>query len=421
MINHFIQFITDSPTSFHVALNAAHALSKHSFQELKLQESWKLHPGKKYFLRHEGSVIAFQIPLKTIEEGVILASHTDSPAFKLKPHAEFVKEDMTMLGLEVYGAPLLTSWLNRDLGIAGKIVYTDQKKQIKEAYVNVTKYPVVIPQIAIHLDRKVNEEGLLLNKQEHYYALASLAKKKKRSLLEEILSKEVPLTELLAHDLFLYPLEKPSLVGFQNELLAGYRFDSLASVFSILEAFTALQKPSAHTLKIMTLWDHEEIGSSTPFGAESPFFAHAFERIALGLGLSRENFLRLQHHTLSVSVDLGHATHPNYPEKHDPQHKTKLGAGVLIKTNAQKKYATDTTSSRKVIELARKNKIPYSFAVARNDIPSGSTVGPLHSTLTGISTVDIGIGQLSMHSARELIAIEDLKSLASFLKLITKK
>lgn len=409
-IDNFIKFIDSSPTSFHAVAELKKKFLAAGFKHLDEKDFWKLEKGKKYFCIREGSIIAFTMPQKEIQKTLVLASHTDSPALKLKPHSEFVKEDMVMMGVEIYGAPLLSSWLNRDLGIAGKVLYTDKKGKMRSDLVVLDEAPLTIPQVAIHLDRKVNDEGLLLNKQEHLNALASLSPIKGEYLLK-LLSKSLSIKELLAHDLFLYPLQKPEYVGLEGELLAGWRFDSLASVYAITQAFLEKKKASQNTLEIVAFWDHEEIGSLTASGAESTFFAHAMERITLGANLSREQFLRLLNHSLCLSVDLGHAVHPNYAEKHDPHHKPKLGQGVIIKTNAQKRYATDVNSIERVIECAKKAKVDYQIMASRNDIPAGTTIGPIHAALTGIPTVDMGIGELSMHSIRELLATKDVVSL----------
>ncbi len=405
-----LSFLKNSPTSYHAVQEIKKQLIAHSFIELSEGDSWKLKKGGHYFCVREGSLIAFKVPTHELQETQIFASHTDSPALKLKPHAEYVKEGMVMWGVEVYGAPLLSSWLNRDLGVAGKVLYIDKKGQSQEALVNLKQNPCLVAQLAIHLDREVNEKGLILNRQEHLSAIASIGEKE--NYLKSLLP---PSKEILAHDLFLYPLEEPSTIGNKGELIASYRLDSLASVYSILSAFTEKQKPLKSKLQMIAFFDHEEIGSGTATGAESPFFSHLLERIMLNLKIDRENYLRLIQRSLCISVDLGHSVHPNYPEKHDPKHKPHLGQGVLVKTHAQKKYATDVTSAKTVLETASKEKIPYQIISSRNDIPSGSTIGPIQAALTGIPTVDIGIGQLSMHSARELIATKDLVALQKLL------
>lgn len=394
-LKNFCTFLKNSPTSYHAVEQIKSKLLDSGFQEVG--EAWDLKNGGDYFCSQEGSLIAFRLPKNSIKSALIYASHTDSPALKLKPQAEFTKEGMNLWGVEVYGAPLLSSWLNRDLGLAGKVLYQNKDK-IEETLVNIREAVATIPQLAIHLDREVNEKGLVLNKQEH---LAALAPK----LLAKVLN-----IKPLAHDLFLYPIEEPKVIG--EKYLASYRLDSLASVYAILEAF--LEKQTQNQVQIVAFFDHEEIGSRTTTGAESPFLCHVLERIAK----TRKAYLNLIENSCCFSVDLAHSVHPNYPEKHDAQHKPELGQGILIKTHAQKRYATDAKSMRPVIEAATKEKIPFQIISTRNDIPSGTTIGPINASMTGITTVDIGIGQLSMHSARELIAIDDLLYLKRLLAAI---
>lgn len=409
------QFLDNSPTSFHAVENVKTALLKKGFQELKNNLKWSLKPSFKYFIQEEGSIIAFTTPKETLKNLILIGSHTDSPALKLKPNPENIKEGMVTLASEVYGGPLLSSWLNRDLGLAGKIVFENSKNKLEDTLVD-TPYPIAtIPQLAIHLDRKVNDEGLILNKQEHLNAL-TMSKKGKHSFLEELFHKKI-----VSHDLFLYPKEKASLIGKNQEFLAAYRLDSLASVFAILTAYLKETSPAKNTLKMVAFFDHEEIGSSTENGAASPFFSHTLERISLALKLDREDFLCLVKNSTSLSVDLGHALHPNYPEKHDKEHKPTLGSGLQVKTSASKKYATNAKSSKIILEAAKLKKIPLNFIAPRNDIPCGTTIGPIQATLTGIPTVDIGISQLSMHSARELISIKDFEYLVELLEEILKK
>lgn len=411
-MDNFLRFLNHSPTSYHAVKSGEELLKKSGFQRLDETEKWQLKKGGSYFVSREGSLMAFRIPKKPFSEAIVLAAHTDSPGLKLKPQAEYEKDGIKQLALEVYGGPLLSSWLNRDLGIAGKVLFRDNKGAIRESLVDLKKHPLIIPQLAIHLDRKVNDEGLILNKQEHLNAIWG-ATRGKESYLLKALKSELPIKELLAHDLYVYPIEKATTAGFYNELISGYRLDNLASCYPILQALC--QKKEASKLSIAVLWDHEEIGSSTASGAQSPFFSHTMERLFLALNISREEELRLLASSLCVSVDLAHALNPNYPDKHDARHKLALGGGVVVKTSAQKRYATDVKSTKELFQAAKKAHLKLNFFTSRNDLPSGTTIGPIHATQTGIPTVDIGIAELSMHSCRELLAAEDITSLEKLL------
>lgn len=403
-----LTFLDSSPTSWHAVEQITQKLKQSGFEPLEEGSPWKLVSGGRYYVTRNGSSLAaFIIPTQKPVAAKIGGSHTDSPGFKLKPNAEYLKEHMVMLGLEVYGAPLLSSWLNRDLGIAGRILVKDSKGKIQEKLVNLTQQPVIIPQLAIHLDRGVNDTGLILNKQEHLAALAAIDNIPPKNYLEFLLKKQLHFHTLLAHDLFLYPLEPARLIGFNQQLISSYRLDSLGSVYAILQGLTSGAKPDKNWIKMAIFWDHEEIGSETAQGAASSFAPHILERIALATGMGREEYLCLLNRSLCLSVDLTHALHPNYPEKHEPHHQVMLNKGIVIKSNAQNRYATDAKSAAIVIDLCEKQKIPYQKFVSRNDIPSGSTIGPIHARKTGMSTVDIGYAQLSMHSSRELVSSQD--------------
>lgn len=410
-----MRFIQDSPTAWHAVQQLAQQLDSQGFIALNESQPWTLKAGKSYYVIRDGSsLIAFTTPLKRIKAAKVAASHTDSPGFKLKPNAAFVKEGMLMLGVEIYGGPLLNAWLNRDLGIAGRVFSADKHGTLIETLVNITKAPVVIPQLAVHLDREVNTRGLVLDKQNHLAAIAKLNCKDENEA-EKYLNALIGIKHILSGDLFLYPLDPPAYLGSHQEMLAAYRLDSLCSVHSIISAFVHSHKPSESTLKLCAFWNNEEIGSETAQGAASPFFSETMERIIYALGGTREDYLRIVASSLCLSVDLAHALHPNYAEKHEPQHKIHLGKGIVIKHSAQQRYASTAATSSYIKALCLKHKIPYQETVGRGDIPTGTTIGPIHANLTGMPTVDIGIPQLSMHSTRELIACEDQNNMTELL------
>lgn len=419
IIQSLIQLLDNAPTSFHLVEIISKKLKEKGFEQLHEQESWKLKPKHKYFIIRGGSTFcAFITPQSEPTSIRLLASHSDSPGLKLKPQPEIKKQNCLLLGTEIYGAPLLNSWLNRDLGIAGRVIFTDRKNQLQTELVRLDDNPLTIPQLAIHLDRDVNEKGLILNKQENLNALAALTESlpKNKSYLETMIREQFSFKELINFDLFLYPLEPARLLGFKKQFLASYRIDNLASVHASWEAFSQSLQPLKNEIKMIVSWDHEEIGSNSVKGASSPFLSQIFERILLALDLSREDYFKMIHQSLCVSIDMAHATHPNYSDKHDAQHSILLGGGVVLKSHAQQRYATDGLSSLTIQRLASKNKIPLQKFSNRNDIPCGTTVGPIHATVTGMPSVDIGCPQLSMHASRELMACQDHLSLCKLLK-----
>jgi len=417
IIEDLLTFINTSPTAFHAVDWIKIKLEQSGFSELKESALWDLKPNGKYFtIRNGTSICAFIVPNKNLGKAKIIGSHTDSPAFKIKPNGEFRRENMTMLGVEIYGAPLLNSWLNRDLGIAGHVYYFDREGKQKDTLINIRDKPVAIPQLAVHLDRSVNENGLLLNKQEHLCALAgtdlegSFLYKAFKECIHDIAG-------LISYDLYLYPLELAKRIGAKGELISAYRIDSLNSVHACLNALIE----ESHTehpdeLNVAVFWDNEEVGSLSAQGASSPFLPQILERIALGLKLSREDYLCMLARSFCVSVDLAHAVHPNYNEKHEPMHRPLLNRGIVIKSNAQSRYATTAATAAPIIELCIKKKVPFQHFVARNDMPCGTTIGPLQAGLTGISTIDIGCPQLSMHSVREIAGLDDHVHMCNLLK-----
>jgi aspartyl aminopeptidase len=376
---------------------------------LNEEEKWHLELGKKYFVARGGALCAFSLPEAKPTQAIILASHTDSPALKLKPMPAYQKANMTQFGVETYGSPLLSSWLNRDLVLAGRVVITNGSGKPEEHLVYLDDALVFIPQLAIHLDREVNEKGLHLNKQDHLSPVVGLSEDSKMPLdaLEKLLRRHLSFHSLLAFELFLVPHEQAHFVGLENEMLASYRIDNLTGVHTALSAIGFLDKPAHHRLQLSLFWDNEEIGSRTKEGAASPFLNHILDRIAYSLKINPEELLLLKNHSLCVSIDMVHALNPNYPKKYEPHHAPLLSKGIVLKYNANQKYASNALSAAMIIHACRVLNLPYQSYVCRSDLPCGSTVGPIVAQNTGINTVDIGCPQLSMHSIREVMAVQD--------------
>ena len=421
-IKDLINFLDSSPTAWQAVAFLRNKFLQNDYIELLEHQTWNIQPGQRYFVvRNGSSFCAFVTPKNFPKQLRLLASHTDSPGLKLKPQPEILKKGMLLLGVEVYGAPLLTSWLNRDLGIAGRILYTDLQQQIKESVVRLDRYPLTIPQLAIHLDREANEKGVILNKQEHLNALACLEKDfSQHSFLETLLREEIDFDKLIAHDLFLFPLETARLTGYKNAFISSYRIDSLASVHAAYSALLNHSDSLEEEIKMVVFWDNEEVGSQSAQGAQSPFLSQVLQRLIEGLKGTKEDYFCLISRSTCFSIDLAHALHPNYTDKHDAQHQPLLGKGVILKCNAQHRYATSARSLLPVKIFAGLEEMQLQYFVNRGDLPCGSTIGPLHAAATGMATVDIGCGQLSMHASRELMASQDHIALCLLLERVMK-
>ncbi|MBS3904182.1 MAG: M18 family aminopeptidase [Simkania sp.] len=402
-------FLDNSPTSYHAIRQIANRLALCEYLPLQEKEEWKLEKGKRYFVCRGGALCTFSIPSSMPDKMIILGSHTDSPALKLKPQPEHHKENMRLLGVEVYGGPLLNAWLNRDLSIAGRVIVSDTTGQRVERLVWLDDAPLVIPQLAIHLDREVNDKGLKLNKQEHLIPLAGLIKEHDQtaSYLETLLHRHIQFKTLLGSDLFLVPLEPSRFLGAEGELIASYRLDNLASAHACTTAMGMLQTPSENVLQVAAFWDHEEIGSRTMEGAASTLLQDTIKRILCSLNIKDELYLRLKSQSLIISIDVAHGFHPGFEKKYDLQHLPLLGQGVVIKFNADHKYTTNGPTAAILTQALESLNLHKQLYTARNDVGCGSTIGPIAETQMGIPSVDIGIPVLSMHSIREIIAGRD--------------
>jgi aspartyl aminopeptidase len=412
VLEKFVQFVDRSPTVYQACQEISASLKEAGFTLLSESEEWKLEPGRGYFLTREETLLAaFRMPKQKPEVITLLASHTDSPALRLKPQPESGSHEIGLLSTELYGGPLLYTWLDRDLAIAGRILFLNRKGKCESKLVYLDDSPVFIPSLAIHLNREVNEKGIIVHKQDHLKAVFTL--KEKKQSLEERLKKIYSFEKLLGFDLFLVPLEKPRFNGFDGELLSAYRIDNLSSAFACLAALTD-SKVQKETLQMAVFWDHEEIGSKTYAGADSLFMNELFDRICHSSKLSREDYYRMKSRSLCLSCDVGHAFHPNYSDKNEPQNSAYLGKGPCIKFSSR--YATTGGTAAPIVRLAQKRKIPLQMTASRSDLSSGGTVGAMMGASPGIPTLDLGIACWAMHSTRETIAGQDLIWLCELLK-----
>ncbi len=408
------EYITASPSSFHVVHEAARRLNMAGFTQLHESEAWGGGPGKHYVIRG-GALIAWTAPRKAgpTTGFNILGAHTDSPSFKLKPKPTTGRYGWLQAGVEVYGGPLLNSWLDRELALAGRLVTVDGVEKL------VATGPLLrFPQLAIHLDRNVND-GLKLDKQQHMNPVWGTGDPSAEDLLGR-LAEQAGLRpeDIGGYDVVIADTQQPAVFGGKGEFFASGRLDNLSSVHAGLTALMATAEADAADgpVWVVAAFDHEEIGSESRSGAAGPVLHDILSRISGGFGASAEDRARAYAASFCVSADAGHAVHPNYPERHDPANHPVLGRGPLLKINANQRYATDAAGAAEWARLCRDAGVPYQEFVSNNVMPCGSTIGPLTSTRLGIRTVDVGTPLLSMHSAREMCGVDDPHHLASVLR-----
>jgi aspartyl aminopeptidase len=409
------RFIDAAPTPAFAATALCEALGGAGFAALDPRAPrWDLPPGG-YLVRRGNAVVAFRLRSRRIARLALVGAHVDSPHLHLKPNAGYVCEGCLQLGVEPYGGVLLNSWLDRDLGLAGTVALRDGSLRP----VRIHRPLARVAQLAIHLDRRINDDGLKLNPQQHLAPLWGIAGRdadapaQLRALLAEAVG--CPAEAIAGHDLALYDLAPATLGGASNELIFAGRIDNLASCHAGLCALLGAGSGPEDTVPVLACFDHEEVGSETATGAEGPVLAHTLERIALALGIDRQAWLAALAGSLMVSADMAHAVHPNWPDRHEPRHRPRLGGGPVLKSNANQRYATGAAGAARIRALAAEAGVAVQDFVARTDLGCGSTIGPAVAAALGIEVVDLGSPMLSMHSARECAATADHAALIALL------
>ena len=405
-----LAFIEAAPTPYHAVSGAKSRLLKAGFRQLSERESWQLGPGERGFVvRGGGSIAAFRLGEKSPAEAgfAVVGAHTDSPNLRLKPKAELTAHGYEQLSVEVYGGVLLSTWLDRDLGLAGRLVLEDGSTRLVRLPGTVCR----VPNLAIHLNRDVNANGLILNSQTQLLPLAALELTAGGLELYERLAAAagdgVTAKAIRAHDLCLFDTQPPALGGARNELIFSARLDNLVSCHAGLSALFASQN-DAEATRVVVLYDHEEVGSESAIGAGSQFLESVLRRLLACYPAQSDGFARAIAGSLLVSADMSHAVHPNYPDKHDKQHRPLLGKGPVLKVNVSQRYATDGPSAARFRAACTRVGIEPQHFVSRNDIGCGSTIGPIAAAGLGLRTVDVGSPMLSMHSCREMAASADV-------------
>ena len=408
-----LEFIENSPSCFHAIENIKNRLSDAGFEELAEKNPWEIVPGGKYYVtRNDSSLIAIQIPEGgKVQEDIngfhIVASHSDSPTFKVKESPEMmVEEHYVKLNTEKYGGMILSTWMDRALSVAGRIA-VKQGKEIVTGLVNVDKDLLVIPNVAIHMNREMNK-GVEYNPQVDMLPLfADYEGEKSKGVLLKKIAKaaDVKAEDILGHDLFLYPREKGRVIGANGEFVMSPRLDDLQCAFASMKAF--MESTPKNYINVCAVFDNEEVGSGTKQGADSTFLEDTLLRVSEGLEADRSTFLQWIADSFLISADNAHAVHPNHTEKADPTNRPYLNGGIVIKYHGGPKYTTDAVSAARMKSLCKEAGVPCQTYANRSDVLGGSTLGNISTAHVSVSSVDIGLPQLAMHSAVETAGVKD--------------
>ncbi|BBM54667.1 MULTISPECIES: M18 family aminopeptidase [Leptotrichia] len=416
-----IEFIDESPSTYHVVKNCSDILDENGFERIMPREKWEIKKGGKYFLKKSSStIIAFTVGEDfDVKNGFkIFGAHTDSPCFRIKPSPEIVTENVVRLNTEVYGGPILSTWFDRPLSIAGRVIVKGENSFFpRTVKIKIDEPLLTIPNLAIHQNREVNN-GVKIDKQNDVLPVISLINKnfEREGYLERVILEKTGIKkeDIIDFDLYLYATEKGCLLGANEEFMSSPKIDNLASVYTGLIGLLEAEE-NQDRINIFVAFDNEEIGSATKQGADSNYLLNTLERISLALGLSRGDFLQMLESSYILSADAAHAAHPAHLGKTDPTNRGKINEGISIKISAKQKYTSDGYSIAVIKQLIEGTEIQIQPFVNESNELGGSTIGPISSTHLDIDGVDLGVPMLAMHSVRELCGIFDvfyLKELA---------
>ena len=401
-------FIDASPSPYHACETAAARLEAKGFQQLQESDAWGAVPERGY-VRRGGALFAWYFPesMDPLAGFRIVGAHTDSPNLRIKPRPDTGRAGFRQLGVEVYGGVLLNSWLDRDLGLSGR-AFVQEGSGLSERLFKVDRPILRVPQLAIHLDRAIGEHGLKLDKQLHMSPVMAVGDSKEGAFLE-FLAQELGVAPgaIKSYDAMVHDLTPSGLLGAEGDMLAAPRLDNLCSSYCGLAALLegAEREPAAGLA--VTLFDHEEVGSGSRGGADGPLLGDVTERLILARGGDRDTYLRSIQNSICISADMAHAVHPNYADRHEPDHHVHLNAGPVIKINANQRYATEAETEALFQLACERAGVPFQKWVMKTNMACGSTIGPITAAQSGMRTVDVGCAQLSMHSARELCGAKD--------------
>jgi aspartyl aminopeptidase len=402
-------YVDASPSPFHACAEAASRLETGGFRRLLETDAWPSDPGRYYLLRG-GSLVAWSSehargPATPFR---VVGAHTDSPNLRIKPQPDFSRAGWQLLGVEVYGGPLVNSWLDRDLGLSGRVALRAPDGGVTHRLLHVDDPVLRVAQLAIHLDREVNE-GLKLNPQQHLSPLWGVGDT--TADFRAFVAKECDADPdaVLGWDLMTHDLTPSRRIGRDRDLIAAPRLDNLATSYAGVRALlhAVATTPTRPWVPVLVLFDHEEVGSVSERGAFSTLLPSVLERVVGAGGGERDDYLRAIAGSVIASGDMAHATHPNCADRHDPEHRVRINGGPVLKSNAKLRYATDALGAAAFVAACEQAGVPVQQFVSRSDMPCGSTVGPMTAALTGATTVDFGAATLSMHSAREMCGALD--------------
>ncbi|HWV16007.1 MAG TPA: M18 family aminopeptidase [Cellvibrio sp.] len=406
-----LQFLQSSPTAFHATENIAQILRAAGFEQLQEADAWALTAGRRYFVtRNDSSIIAFVYGKKNLlDSGIrMLGAHTDSPCLKVKPQPELNRKGYLQLGVEVYGGALLAPWFDRDLSLAGRVTYLTLDNTLASGLVDFKLPVAVIPSLAIHLDREVNNQRSI-NPQKDIvpvllqFPLGQQLEPNFKKILHSQLKQQFPeatIAQVLDYEISLYDTQPAALVGLQQDFIASARLDNLLSCFVGLQA---LLEADNEVSSLLICTDHEEVGSTSCCGANGPMLEQFLERLLSDF----ETRVRVIERSLMISADNAHGIHPNFADKHDENHGPLLNHGPVIKVNANQRYATTSETSGFFQWLCEQEQVPLQKFVARTDMGCGSTIGPIVASTVGVKTLDVGVPTFAMHSIRELAGVKD--------------
>jgi len=406
--NGLLEFLADSPTPFHAVKQLKQLLTAQGFEQLAEDSSWSLKPGGRYFVvRNGSSIVAIRTgPVHPTDGGLrLIGTHTDSPCLKIKPAPEISRQGFLQLSVEIYGGVLLSPWFDRDLSLAGRVTCRMENGEINSLLTDFRRPVATVPSLAIHLNRDVHKNRTI-NPQKEVVLLVSSGDGDSRSFRQLLLDQiqhehaNIPVAEVLDYEINCYDVQPPAVIGLNDDFIAASRLDNLLSCYA---ACRSIIDASGETTAVMVCNDHEEVGSLSANGAQGPFLRSTLERLC---GNS-ETMNRVMDLSMLLSVDNAHAVHPNYEDKHDPQHRPCLNGGPVIKYNANQRYATNSESAALFRNLCQTLDIPVQQIAMRSDMACGSTIGPITAAELGVATVDIGAPQLAMHSVRELTGRND--------------